>query len=436
VKIVMMRMTLLILMVLAGLPLAARAAPGAATAPATPATAATPTKAASPAEPAEPAERQFNKLYWEGQEALKRSDWEQAMKRFKALEQDLRAHDPGSADTALYWQAYTYVQVKRYTEAKAVVERLYKEFPNSRWGEEATTLMQRAQPGKVERAIAGDAASSARTGDEDLVEAAVDGLMNAPPERALPLLRKVLAGTHSLRIKKRALFVLSQLDDDDALGAVVEVARTNADPELRGEAIRMLGLSGEDSAIARLREIYATSKSAEEKRAVIQSWMVADRKDLLLSSARNEPDNALRMEAIRAMGALGANAELEQLLDAGSAELVQLAIVQSLGVAGDGEALSRIAGSQRPESVRLAALQSLGVAGEGDALARIYRKADSTPAMREAALQGLMISGDSGLVTELYRSAKSAEEKRRILRTLSVMGEDAALDVIESELNR
>ena len=160
------------------------------------------------------------------------------------------------------------------------------------------------------------AAHDAQADDEGIAEIAVEGLMNAPPERALPLLKKVLQSQHSNEVKKRALFVLSQIDEDAALDAVVDVAKTSNDKELREDAIRMLGVSGEDRAIKRLREMYTANADATEKRAIVQAWLTADRKDLVLEAARNEADPNVRREAIEALGAMEASEELEQLFEA------------------------------------------------------------------------------------------------------------------------
>ena len=91
-------------------------------------------------------DKQLNQLYWQGQEDLKKSDWNSALKHFGDLEQQLRAKEPKSADTALYWKAYTLVQAKRTSEAKAAVERLHRDFPDSRWSSDADTLLRQTQP--------------------------------------------------------------------------------------------------------------------------------------------------------------------------------------------------------------------------------------------------------------------------------------------------
>lgn len=379
-----------------------------------------------------PTDKASNQLYWQGQAALKKSDWPAALKSFEDLERLLREKEPQSADAALYWEAYTLVQAKRTAEAKGVLDKLRREFPNSRWAKEADALMHQTRPATA-KSDPGD------TSDEELADIAVEGLMNAPPERAIPLLKKVLQGQYSTRIKKRALFVLSQLGTNEALDVVIDATKNASDPELRAEAIRMLGVSGEDRGIERLREVYATSKDAHEKKQIIEAWLVADRKDLVLASARGETDPSVRRKAIETLGALDASVELKQLFDTTPDAENRRAIIQALGVAGNTSALAAIAGNtQLPDDIRAEAIQSLGVAGDegGDQeLVRLYATAN-TPALRDAVMQGLLVAGDTDAVLKLYRNAKTNDEKKALLRLLTTMGDDAAIDVIESELDR
>jgi HEAT repeat protein len=376
-----------------------------------------------------PADKTSNRLYWDGQAALKASDWNAALKHFGDLEKLLREKEPQSADSALYWEAYTLVQARRTAEAKATLDRLHREFPNSRWRDDADALLQQTK-------AADETSASPHPDDEDLADIAVEGLMNAPPERALPLLKKVLQSQHSAKTKKRALFVLSQLGSDAALDALIDTAKSSPDPELRAEAIRMLGISGEPRAIERLREIYAGSKDAQERRRIIEAWLIAGRKDLVLASARNEADPAVRRKAIETLGALGAGGELKQLFDATEDSENRRAIVQALGVAGNSDAIAAIAGNAKlPEDVRVDALHALGVAGADAALVKLYAQTGAG-ALRDATLQGLLIAGDSDAVLQLYRGAKTADEKKALLRVLTMMNDDAAISAIEAELDK
>ncbi len=378
-----------------------------------------------------PNDKQLAELYWQGQDSLRKSDWSTARDRFRRLETELLKKEPGSVDAAVYWQAYALLQAKRSTEAKAMLEKLKRDFPDSRWSKEAEILMRQVQAssGSIPTPIGND---------DELAEVAVTGLMQASPERAIPILRKVLQGTHSIEVKKRALFVLSQLDEDEALVVLGDIATTSNDSELRGEAIRMLGISGEDKAIERLRTIYASSKNTEEKRAIIQAWLIADRPELVMQAARGGTDEELRKVAIQSLGAMHATYQLHELFASEKPLENRKAILQSLGVAGDSKTLAEIAVSSESEEIRIQAIQSLGIADDdhsGEVLSRIYGAANS-PEIREAALQGLMISGNSDAMLKLYKQAKSKEEKQALLRMLTITNSDATIDLIQAELDK
>jgi hypothetical protein len=379
---------------------------------------------------APPSDKASNALYWQGQTALKQSDWNTALQRFAELEKLLRKNEPTSVDTALYWEAYTLVQAKRTAEAKAVIERLRREYPEGRWSRDADALLAQMQPAtKLDPGVV----------DDDLADVAIQGLLSAPPERALPLLKKVLASQRSIKTKKRALFVLSQLETDEGINVVLDTARNAREPELRREAIRMLGVSGEKKAVERLGELYASSTNAAEKESVIEAWLMAGRQDLVLKSARDESDPAVRDKAIETLGAMGASDELRQLFDTTKDAGNRREIIRSLGVAGNASALKSIAANTTlPQSERVEAMRSLGMAGDhggAAALVELYAKAD-TPALRDGVLQGLLMSGESEAVTKLYRNARTNEEKKAVLRILTMMDDDKALEVIEHELGQ
>jgi hypothetical protein len=91
----------------------------------------------------------------------------------------------------------------------------------------------------------------AQADDEDLKFAAIEALITAPPERAMPIVQRVLASDASDELKSRALFVLSQMDTPEAQTLLIESARSSSG-ELQAEAIRMIGIGGNDDALAEL----------------------------------------------------------------------------------------------------------------------------------------------------------------------------------------
>ena len=116
------------------------------------------------------------------------------------------------------------------------------------------------------------------TEQEELALAAMEGLMAQPPERAMPIIKKVLSGPQSTLIKKRALFVLSQIDTPEANEILLQTSRSTADAALRREAIRSIGIGGNDKSLAGLLEVYKASDD-EVKGQVLEAWMIAGRKE-------------------------------------------------------------------------------------------------------------------------------------------------------------
>ena len=51
-------------------------------------------------------------------------------------------------------------------------------------------------------------------------------------------------------------------------------------------------------------------------------------------------------------------------------------------------------------------------------------------------MQGMLIVGDDQGVLALYRAAKTTEEKRTLLRTLTTMDGDVALQAIDAALEK
>jgi hypothetical protein len=275
------------------------------------------------------------------------------------------------------------------------------------------------------------AAERAPTGDEDLALAALEGLMAQPSERALPILKKVLAGPHSKLIKQRALFVLSQLDSAEAQQILLQTSRS-ADASMRGEAIRAIGIGGHEKSLDALLEVY-NAGSSDVKEEVLQAWLIADRKESVYQAALNAKTEDEASAAIRTLGAMGASEELRKLADRPNAAS---GLVEAFAISGDLASLRKIAEGTGDRELRLDAVRKMGIVdGEAAnaALREIYAR-NTDAEFREAALQGLMISGDEKGMLSLYRAAKTSDEKRSLLRYLALMDGDAALEAIDAAL--
>ena len=275
------------------------------------------------------------------------------------------------------------------------------------------------------------AAERAPNYDEELALAALEGLMAQPGERALPIIKKVLAGQQSKLVKQRALFVLSQIDSPEAQQILVQSARS-ADSAMRGEAIRAIGIGGDPKSLDALQEIYSAG-GADVKDDVLQAWLIAGRKEAVYQAAVNAKSEEEANRAIRILGAMGATEELRKLGDRPNASS---GLVEAYAISGDLASLRKIAEGNDNGALRLDAVRKIGIIGSdaaNAALREIYARTSDSE-IRDAALQGMLISGDDQGVLALYRAAKSSEEKRTLMRYLSMMDGDAALQAIDQAL--
>jgi len=266
---------------------------------------------------------------------------------------------------------------------------------------------------------------------EVLKIAALEALISAPPERALPLVARVLDGNSSDEVKSRALFVLSQIDLPEAQARLLEVAKSG-DAELSGEAVRMIGIGGNPETLTALAELY--SAGGEELRdAVLEAYMIAGDKEAVYQIAANANDAEEFEAAVEMLGVMGARTELRALSESSSFPGV---LIEAFAISGDFESLRELALDSSDVQRQARAIEALGIIG-GDSvnatLIEIYRGTDSDD-IREAALDGMLISGYDEGVLELYRSSDDVGEKRELLEMLSVMGSDLLLDVIDAAL--
>jgi len=266
---------------------------------------------------------------------------------------------------------------------------------------------------------------------EALKIAALEALIAAPPERALPLATKVLAGNHSDEVKARALFVLSQIDDPAAQQQLIAVAEQNSG-RIQVEAIRMVGISGNPEGLARLDGLYRNGDSTTRS-AVLEAYVIADNVkgiyDIAVAAA-SEPEFE---KAVQMLAALGARDELRQLRDKAG---VSKSLIYAYGISGDVESLRELALDDSNPEQQARAVEALGMTGRNDigaTLAGIY-SSSKTQAVRDAALQGLMIAGDDDAVLQLYKQSRDTAEKRQLMQVLAATGSDLILDVIDDAL--
>lgn len=272
---------------------------------------------------------------------------------------------------------------------------------------------------------------------EELAISALEALMAADAERALPLVEKVLESDHSDRVKKRALFVASQIGLPRAQELLLDFARTES--ALQGEAIRMIGIGGNPQSLGALDDIYAGA-GPDIRERILQAYLIADESQRIVRIAEQATSDDEFETAVRMLAVMGATEELRELgRQGGGPGMHKRGLFHAYAVAGDLDSLRPVALGETgatPE-VRLEAIQGIGIIGSDAAretLMRLYRETDDAR-LREKAMRALMVAGhDTGLL-ELYREAVDSRDKRDLLRILVMMNSDAAIDAIEAALD-
>ena len=268
--------------------------------------------------------------------------------------------------------------------------------------------------------------------DEALKMTAIEGLIAAPPERALPLLRKVLEGNHSAAVKKRALFVLGQTAAPEAQSLLLQIAARDGEP-LRHDAIRALGIGGTAASLQALVPVYRDGDEATRE-SVLAALLIAHAPDTLLEIARLADDDEAFAAVATTLGAMGATDALRELLDDGGNTA---GLIQAYAIAGDLAGLQRVAAQTDDRERRLRAISSMGMIDGSEASAALvdaYRRA-SDEQTRQAALEGLLIKNDDASVLALFRASNDSGERRALLRTLVHMNSALVLDVIDTTLD-
>jgi hypothetical protein len=379
------------------------------------------TPAGTAIEAEDPGDEQESDLYTEGTDAIDDQEWTRAIEVFKKVV----AMKGKRVDGALYWMAYAQNKAGRGAEALQTIEALERAQPKSKWTKDAKALkldIKRSSGQKID---------PSQVSDEDLKLMAIQGLMSSDPQRAMPLLKKVVEGPYSKRLKERALFVLSQSSAPEAAQIMASIARGAEHPELQEDAIKYLGVAGQKN-LPLLGEVYQSTPSFEVKKEILRAYMVAGAKQPIYAAAKGEKDAQMRMEAIRLLGVVGATHELREMYRSESSPQVKKTITQSIFVAGDAEMLMEIARSESNPALRANAVRTLGLLGSertGATLVQMYRT-ETDSAVRRAALEGLFVQNNARALVGLAREEKDPKWKREIVSKLAVMNSKDAADYL------
>jgi HEAT repeat protein len=280
-------------------------------------------------------------LYRRARQALNSGEYARAAELFR----DLRARHPRSSYVAdsYYYEAYALYKrntTESFRRASALLAEQEEKHPRAatrgdarsletrirgelaRRGDEASAAYlagvareaappqppQAAQPAQPANPPAPPSPSSRRTqrcDDEDDIQIqALNALMQMDDDRALPILQRVLArrdaGSDCLR--RKAVFIVSQIDGAQVESILLNAARTDPDTEVRLQAVFWLSQVDSESAVAALDSILTreTNREIQEKAifALSQHDSRTARQALRRYAERSDIPTELRQNAV------------------------------------------------------------------------------------------------------------------------------------------
>ena len=390
-------------------------------------------------------------VYRAARAALDRRDYRRAAELFAQV--PARFPRSGYAADAYYWRAFSLYRVGGTPQLRAALAALdtqRERFPKAATKGDAKALASRIQgelarqgdPAAAARvaAIAADAGRTPPTppvppteptpptpptppsppdrddrcadDDDDTKVAALNALQQMDDERARPILQRVLARRDpaSACLRRKAVFLIAQESASGTEDILLETARNDPDHEVREQAVFWLSQVGTDRAVGALDSILRTSKDPgiQEKAVFALSQHGSERALKALRTYAERPDLSVDVR-----------------------EKTIFWIGQSGGAENEAY-LRALYGRLKEESLREKVLFSISQAGGAENARWLLGIAKDTGQPLELRKRALFWAGQSdasmGDLTALYAATPDREMREQLIFVYSQRDEPAAVD--------
>lgn len=432
-------------------------------------------------------------LYKAAREALNRGEYRRAATLFRDVERTY----PQSQYTAdaMYYQAFALSRLGNERDLRTALDVLQdqqRRFPTAASNGDAGTLSVRIQgalakrgdPDAMKRLIeAADSGSGSGAGagaggvsvgvgsgsgrgagasadcpseddENDMRVAALMALLQMDSERAIPILKQVLAKRDpcSVGLRRKAVFLVAQKESEESADILLAAARNDPDVEVRRQAVFWLSQVHSEKALTALDSILhgSTDEEVQEKAIFALANTNTDRGNATLRSyAQSNAPEELRAKAVFWLGQSSHRspentAFLQSLFDKTSSEEIQNSIIQAMSeTQGDEGArwmLGIVQNSKQPVEVRKKALFWAGQRHNMDinTLLALYPKLDDQELKehfifvlserREAAAADKLI--------EIAKADKDVEMRKKALFWLAQKNDPRAKQLLMELINQ
>ena len=350
--------------------------------------------------------------YSSGLSLLSQRQYDQAIIRFDRTIAQKGAH----ADGAWYWKAFAQYRAGKSEDAIASIAALRKDFPQSRYLNDAKVLeadVRKPRPEAIE--------------DDEIKLLAIQGIQASDPVKAAQLATTLLSGTNSLKVKKQALYILALSDQPSAHDELLKYAKGGGNPDLQREAINYLATrrTKQPTTSAELKQIYESTQDVAIKRAIIDAYRTTGDKPALITVASTAgAPIEIRQQAVRNLTDIAVPQDLWALYQKEENKDLRMSMTRAFSSMGAVDQLLQIAKSDKDPEVRRQAVRSLGnqkVEKTGTTLVDMYgSETDKDNKMAIISALGNQ-NNDVGLVALARKETKDVELKREIVRRIAEM---------------
>ena len=257
-------------------------------------------------------------LFRTAREVLNRGEYARASSLFQTFEQ--KYPRSRAAPSAMYWRAFALYRSGSSDELRAALETLkaqQERYPEAASDADAAVLRTRVYAALAARGDAQAAAQlraanssgqSCDREDMDVRAEALNALSQLDAPEARPTLKRVLARRDecSTALRRRAVYILGRNGTDEAAADLVDVAKSDPDPGVRGDAIMLIGRAPGATSVKVLEQIFNESSDDRTKQAVISALRSrggADAKRALrMIIEKSDVSERARAEAILQLG--------------------------------------------------------------------------------------------------------------------------------------
>lgn len=387
--------------------------------------------------------------YWEAQARFRRGGADDLKRALEALKlQEEKYPDAGTRRDAVALETRIQGALARSGDAAAaeeiarVADGLARTQPPQ--APVAPQTPQAPRPGRGRRSGCGD--------EDDLQMAAMNALLNMPADRAVPILKRVLAKRDeaSACLRRKAVFMVSQHQTRDTEQILLDAARSDPDQEVREQAIFWLSQVDSPAAVAALDSVLraSTDHAVQDKAIFALSQHNSSRarqalRDFALRSSvpqdlresaifwigqSNDPENAAFLRELYG-----------RLTDMGSKKKIIFSVSQSGGREAQQWLLQIAGNSNEPTDVRKDALFWLGQTNIGsEELFGLYDRATDAEMKEQLIFVYSQRSGRAAAdrLMQIVRTERDPKLKGKALFWLSQFDDPRVAEFIASLLEK